>query len=174
MPKPLSARKRNAVLADIRAARDNGSSAGKIARDHSIARSTVTKIAADNGLADAFERTQTSKAARAKQLDNKAKRAQLQSDLLDDAQKLRKRAWEPYKIVIGGPEGAEIVTLELPPLPDVRAAYTSIGIIADKDRAYERDKADGGGVDHAKSMLGRLFTGLAEVVGETETPAEDG
>lgn len=172
MPKPLSTRKRNAVLKDIKAAKANGQSAGQIARDHGVARSTVTKIAADSNLADAFERTQTAKAARAKQADNKAKRAQLQSDLLDDAQKLRKRAWSRYPIVVSGPEGAETVWLDEPPLPDVRAAYTSIGIIADKDRAYERDKSDEGS-DHATSVLGRLFTGLAEAV-SADTPQDDG
>jgi transposase-like protein len=174
MPKPLPARKRAAILRDIKTARDNGKSAGQIARDHGVARSTVTKIAADTGNSDAFERTQTAKAARAKQADNKSKRTQLQADLLDDAQALRKRAWSPYQVVVGSAEGAEIVELDLPPLPDVRAAYTSIGIIVDKDRAYEKDKADGDGAENAKSMLGRLFTGLAAAVSEPETPQEDG
>ncbi len=168
MPKPLSTRKRNAVLEDIKAGQK---SRNQIARDHGISASTVTGIAKTAGLDSAFDRSLTLKATRAHQADNKAKRAQLQSDLLDDGQRLRKRAWSRYPVVVGGSQGAETVWLDEPPLPDVRAAYTSIGIIVDKDRAYERDKTDEGS-DHAASVLGRLFTGIAEAV-DAETPQDD-
>ncbi len=159
MPAPLAPSKRAAILKDIKAARAHGKSAGQIARAHGVARSTVTKIAGEEGLPDAFERSQVLKAARAKQSDNKAKRAQLQSDLLDDAQKLRHRAWSPYKLVVGSAEGAEVVTLELPPLPDVRAAYTSIGIIVDKSVAIEKHDS-GGDAEAAKSVLAAVMDGL--------------
>ena len=170
MPAPLAPGKRAAILEDIRA---GGKSRNQIARKHHVAASTVGKIADQEGITDAFDRTHTVKAAHAKQADNKAKRAQLQSDLLDDAQRLRKRAWSPYGVVVSTPQGAETITLDLPPLPDVRGAYTSIGIIVDKDRAYEKDRADSG-ADQAKSMLGKLFEGLAAAVsGDPETPQAD-
>jgi hypothetical protein len=159
MPKPLSARKRSAVLKDIQAARANGVSAGQIARDHGVARSTVTKIAADNDLANAFERTQTENAARAKQADCKLLRAQLKQDLLADAQRFRKRAWESYQVVVGTPEGAEIVTLDLPPLPDARAAYTAIGIAVDKSIRLEEHDSDDSAAG-AKNLLGSLSDAL--------------
>jgi transposase-like protein len=165
----LAPQKRAAILKDI----GTGLSRNQIARKHGVSASLVGKIAAQEGITDAWDRTHTLKGARAKAADNKAKRAQLQSDLLDDAQKLRARAWASYKIVVGGPEGAEVVELDLPPLPDVRAAYTSIGIIVDKDAAIERNASDEG-ADQAKSMLGKLFEGLAAAVGETETPQDDG
>jgi len=170
MPAPLAPARRAAILADIQA----GKPRNQIARDHHVSAGTVTNIARQAGETEAFDRSATLKAARAKQVDNKAKRAQLQADLLDDAQRLRKRAWSAYEVVVSTQQGAEIITLNLPPLPDVRGAYTSIGIIVDKDRAYEKDRAEGDGAGAAKSMLGRLFEGLAAVVGEPETPQGDG
>jgi hypothetical protein len=170
MPAPLAPRKRAAILADIEA---GGKSARQIGKAHGVSDAAVRRIAKAEGLVDAWSRDKTVKATHARVADNKAKRAQLQSDLLDDAQKLRARAWSRYPVVVSGMEGAEKVWLDLPPLPDVRAAYTSIGIIVDKDRAYEKDAADGGS-EHAKSMLGKLFEGLAAAVGEPETPPDDG
>jgi transposase-like protein len=175
MPKPIAPELREAIVASIKNAQATGKSAGQIAREHGVARSTVTKIADQAGLSAAFERTQTAKAARAKQVDNAAKRARLQSDLLDDAQKFRARAWSPYKVAVMGPDGAETVTLPLPPLPDAARAYTAIGIIIDKDRAYERDKDGANGTEQARSLLGRMITGLAAIVdGERPTPDDEG
>lgn len=169
MPKPLSARKRNAILRDIQAgsARRN-----EISRKHGVSASTVSLIAKQAGLGSAFDRSKTREATRARELDCKALRAQLKVDLLHDAQRLRGRAWSAYTVVVGGgPDGAERVELDLPPLPDVRAAYTAIGIAADKSIRLEQHDA-GGDVDQAKSLLSRLFTGLAEAV-DGELPAGD-
>lgn len=159
MPAPLAPGKRAAILKDIRA----GKSCGRTARDHHVSRSTVSKLAKDHGLG--FERSQTEKAARAKQIDNRAKRAQLQSDLLDDAQKLRARAWSKYRVVVGGSEGAEVVELDLPPLTDVRAAYTSIGIIVDKSVAIEKHDT-GDDAEAAKSVLAAVMEGLVAKHGD--------
>lgn len=170
MPPPISPEVRAAVASDIRA----GKPRNAIAREHRISPGSVSNIAKAEGITSAFDRTLTAKAARAKQVDNAAKRAQLQSDLLDDAQRFRKRAWSKYKIALSGPEGVEIIELEEPPLPDAARAYTAIGIIIDKDRAYERDKQGSDGTDHARSMLGQLMSGLAEVFGdEADTPPGD-
>lgn len=165
MPKPLDETKRAAILADIRTAQENGKSAGQIARDHGVARSSVTKIAKDEGLDDAFERAQTLKASRAKSADVKIRRAQLLSDLIDDAQRLRKRAWEPYEIPMSGPNGVETIMLDLPPLPDVRAAYTSIGIIVDKSVAVEKLDSGEDGVDQAKTLIGDFMSLAAAASG---------
>lgn len=166
MPPRLPNAKRKRIAADI----GSGMSRNAIARKYHVAASTVGRIAAEEDITEPFDRTNTLKGARAKAIDNKAKRAQLASDLLDDAQKLRGRAWQPYQMPVGGGEGVEIITLDLPPLPDVRAAYTAIGIASDKSIAIEKHDTSGDGADHAKSMLGRLFTGLAEAVGGDEPP----
>lgn len=170
MPAPLAPEVRAAIITDI----GSGMTRNQIARKHHVSPSSVGRIAEQEGIADAWDRTHALKGARAKAADNKARRARLQSDLLGDAQKLRKRAWSRYPVIVGGPEGAEKVWLDLPPLLDVRAAYTSIGIIVDKDAAIERNAGDSGSAQ-ARSMLGQLFEGLAlAVAGDTETPQDDG
>ena len=173
MPAPLAASRRAAILEDIRA---GGKSRNQIARKHHVAASTVGRIAAEEGVRDAFDRTNTLKGARAKAADNKAKRAQLQSDLLDDAQWVRARIHGPCKVVVGGPDGAEIVELDEAPLEGIKAGFTAIGIIVDMDRAYEKDAASSGGAAHAESVMGRLAVALTEAFGDEvaqETPQDD-
>jgi transposase-like protein len=155
MPQRMAPERRAAILRDIQA----GKSRNQIARDHGVSAGSVTNIARENGETGAFDRSGTLKGARAKQIDNRAKRAQLESDLLDDAQKLRKRAWSAYEVVVSGPEGAETVALDLPPLQDVRAAYTSIGIIVDKSVAIEKHDS-GDDAEAAKSVLAAVMDGL--------------
>jgi hypothetical protein len=172
MPAPLAPDLRAAILAELRA--DGPHSCRGMAREHGVSTASIRKIAREAGIAGAFSRERTVKATRARTADNKAKRSQLQSDLLDDAQKIRKRAWSKCKIVVSGPEGVEVIELDLPPLADVRAAYTSIGIIVDKDAAIERSAATGAGTAEAESLMGRLAAALTEAVGGgTETMPDD-
>lgn len=170
MPARMAPELRAAILKDIRAGR---LSRNQVARKYSVSASTVGRISAAEGITDAWDRTNALKGARARAADNKAMRAQLQSDLLRDAQKLRKRAWSAYPVVVGGPEGAEKVWLDEPPLPDVRAAYTSIGIIVDKDLAYERASATSDGAAAAESLMGRIAAALTEAAGGPQTPPGD-
>lgn len=172
MPKRLADSKRKKILADIRA----GLARNDIARKHKVAASTVGRYATEAGIEDAFDRTNAIKGAHAKAADNKVRRAQLASDLLDDAQRLRARAWSPYSIAMSTPQGVEVIELDLPPLPDVRSAYTAIGIASDKTIAIEKHDTQDDGADHAKSMLGRLFSGLAQAVSDEppETPPDEG
>lgn len=170
MPRRLPDDVRDAILNDIRAGKK---SAAQIAKDHGVAQSTVSLTAKRAGLTDAFDRSLTEKATRAKQADCRALREQLKLDLLGDAQRLRKRAWSKYQVAVGTGEGTEIVTLELPPLMDVRAAYTSIGICVDKSIAVERHDTDSG-VDQARSMLAGLSDALgaaARALDGTDGPA---
>lgn len=169
MPKPLPEDKRAAILADIQA---GTKSRNQIARDHSVSVGTVSNIARDAGLTDAFDRTQTEKAARAREVDAKALRAQLKLDLLEDAQKLRARAWAPYEVVVSTPQGADTVMLSEPPLNEVRAAYTAVGIVVDKSLVLERhDAVDGAG--GAKSMLANLADALGVVAGKLPEQPQD-
>jgi len=156
MPPRMAPEKRAAILKDIKA---GGQSARQIGKSHGVSDAAVRRIAKAEGLVDAWSRDKTVKATRARVADNKAKRAQLESDLLDDAQKLRRRAWSKYKVIVGGAEGAEVVELDLPPLPDVRAAYTSIGIIVDKSVAIEKHDS-GDDAEAAKSVLAAVMEGL--------------
>lgn len=141
MPKPLSTRKRNAILADIKV----GTKArNQIARDHGVSASTVTGIAKTAGIAGAFDRSQAKEATRAREADCKALRAQLKLDLLQDAQKLRERIWGNHQVVVSTPLGAEVVTLDRNPLTEMRSGYTALGIAVDKSIRLEQVDAEGG------------------------------
>jgi len=166
---------RAAILADIQAAEK---SRNAIARDHGVSDQTVSNIANEAGITDPFSRLRTENATRARQSDMAARRAQIAEMLLNDIQRLRDRAWEPYDVVTTGQDGAEITTLPLPPLRDAQAAYTSIAISLDKHLALVRHDGDSGGdLESARSLLGDLGRALgvaADRLGrEYETPVED-
>ena len=170
MPKPLDAARRAAILADIKAGQKPRN---QIARDHEVSPSTVTGIAKAEGVESAFDRSQTKGATRAREIDCKALRAQLKVDLMRDAQRLRERIWGTHQVVVSTPLGAEVVTLDENPLSEIRSGYTALGIAVDKSlRLEEFDSGDGAA--EARSLLGRIFTGLAEAVGTEAPPAEDG
>lgn len=157
MPTRIPDDRRAAILADIQA----GKPRNAIARQHNVAASTVSKIAQQEGVDGAFDRSQLENATRARVADLRAQRAAIAADLLADVQKLRSRAWSAYVVPMsaGGKDGGvELVTLELPPLAEVRNAYTSIGIILDKHLLLTRHDDDTS--DGAKSMLGALAAGL--------------
>lgn len=169
MPAPLDASKRAAILTDIKAGK---LSRNAIARAHGVSSSTVTKLARDTGDATAFDRSQTEKATRAVEIDNRARRAIIAAELLNDVAHLRERAWSPYTVVVGTAQGAQKVTLDLPPLGDVRSAYTSIGIVLDKHLALDRhDNSGGAGADDAVSMLTNLAAGIRRIA-EQEASSE--
>lgn len=156
MPRRLDDTKRAAILTDIKT---GAKPRNQIARDHGVSPSTVTGIARDAGLDTAFDRSAVESATRAKVADNAARRAQIVSDLLDDVQRFRKRAWSAYPVVASGPDGPEVINLPKPPLRDAQAAYTSIGICMDKSMAVE--KHDKPGEDSTSGML----VDLAEKLG---------
>ena len=166
MPKPLPEDKRAAILADIQT---GTKSRNQIARDHGVSTYSVTSIAKDAGLEDAFNREHTEKATRARAVDVKAMREQLKLDLLEDAQRLRRRAWSPYQVVVSTPQGADIVTIDEPPLAEARAAYTAIGIAIDKSLVLERHDSTGGD-SGAASMLDALAEGIRRFAQSDEPP----
>ena len=175
MPAPISDDVRAAILADIAAAEEGRNA---IARKHGVSPRTVTNIADEAGLLDAFTRVNTENATRARQSDLAARRAQIAEMLLEDIERLRDRAWDSYDVVTSSAQGAEIITLSEPPLRDVQAAYTSIAISLDKHLALVRHDGDSGGdLESAKSLLGDLGRALgiaADQLGrEYETPTED-
>lgn len=169
MPKPLPDKQRAAILQDIRAGQK---SRNQIARDHGVAASTVTRLAETTGHDDAFDRSQTEKATRAKAIDVKALREQLKLDLLEDAQRLRQRAWNPYQVVVSTPQGADVVTIDEPPLTETRAAYTAIGIAIDKSLVLEKHDATGGD-SGARSMLDALAEGIRRFAQSDEPPTPE-
>ncbi|GII63559.1 hypothetical protein Skr01_36440 [Sphaerisporangium krabiense] len=166
MPPPLDPVLRAAILETIRA---GGKSCRGIARQHGVSDATVRKIASDNGIRDAFSRAQTESATRARVADMRARRAELSEQLLDDVQRLRERAWSAYQVVTNGRDGAEVVDLALPPLRDVQAAYTSLGIAVDKHAQLVKLDTDNGAAQ-ARSMLGALAAALDVAANALDEP----
>jgi transposase-like protein len=163
----LPPEKRAAVLADIKA---GGKSCHQIAKDHSVAKGTVSRIAKTEGLHDAWDRTQTEAATRARVIDSKARREALKDQLIEDAERIRARAWEPYEVVVDNRQlGPQTMTLDLPPAQDVRAFYAAVGIAIDKHCRLEQYDAAGNDVD-AKSMLGALAEGIRQYAQSTSEP----
>lgn len=142
-----------AIIADIKS---DKYSTREIAKRHDVSISTVSKIGKQ--VPNAFERASTKKALTARNVDMKAQRAQLAQDLLDDAQRLRDRAWGQYTYYERGVQGPCLVTLDQPPLGEVRNAYTSIGIVLDKHDKIMQGDRDPHGLAAVDSWL-RSITG---------------
>lgn len=174
MPPRIPDTKRTQILDDIKT---TGDSTRTIAQRHGVSTFTVRTIAKEAGIHDAFSRERTEAATRARQADLRARRARIREALLEDVERLRERAWSEYSYFEKTAGQPVKVTLPLPPLGEVRNAYTSIGIAIDKEVSLARVDASQG-VESAVSMLG----GLAEALGQaadalgsgSDSPGGDG
>lgn len=145
MPAPLPDDKRAAILADIKAG--TGTCRG-IARKHGVSRSTVSKIASDAGLTDAFGRQQTKAATEARIADAAAERASLSTDSLAAARAALAHMYEALSKA------------------SARDAAVIFGIFVDKHLALERHDS-GADVDQAASLLGAILSDLQARHGDT-------
>lgn len=140
----------------IRILHARGMSCGQIAAELGRVKSTITKQCKALGLS--FDRAQTKVATEAKVADSKARRAEAVRLMMDDWHRIRERAWAPYTVVLGTGTGAETVTLDLPPAPDLRAFCSAMSGFIKDQVAIERHDADSGtmsAVDEwLKAMLG--------------------
>lgn len=165
MPPRIPDDKRAAILVDIEAGTKGRN---QIARDHGVSVGTVTNIAntAAGGQTN-FDRSATEKGTRAAAADNRARRARIASELLDDVERLRKRAWDPYTYYERGQMGPELVTLDQPPLKEAKEAYVSIGICLQRHAELEKFDLDRGD-EGARSMLGDLAEAIKQVAQDAE------
>jgi transposase-like protein len=149
---------REAVLAAVRA---GGKSLSQIAKDHGVNKGTVSKWVKDAGLSGAFDRSQTEKATRAHVIDARARREALKDKLIEDAERLRARAWERYEVVVDNRQlGPQTMTLDLPPAQDVRAFYAAVGLAIDKHcRLEQYDNTDNGGLNAVDEWLRGMLGG---------------
>lgn len=152
---------RAAIEDQIRADMDTeaGASCRGIASQYSVSPDSVRRIAAEAEIEQPFARAKTQNATRARTTDMAARRAALAEGLLDDAVKLRERAWSEYEYYERSPDGPVRVRLDLPPLGEARNAYTAVGIAVDKHLVLVKHDT-GTGADQARSMLGALAEGL--------------
>lgn len=151
--KPVTKAERAAV-AEMHAA---GESRAAIARKLKRSPTTIGKIAEDLGLA--WDREKAAAATKAKQVDNRERRARISAGLLDDAEWLRERMRAESEQVLSTPKGPARVKLDLPPARDTRdfmvAATSALKAHADLERIDS-----GNGADAAKSMLTDLGEAL--------------
>lgn len=158
----MTATSRNALTdaesARIRELHAQGESCAAIGDAIGRNKSTVSRHCRKLGLS--FDRAPTSAATEAKQADNKARRASHVTALLEDFERLRERAWEPYTVVVSGIDGAEKVRLNLPPAQETAAFYRAMGLCVDKVIAMERhDSDDSKGMSAVDEWLRGMLSG---------------
>ncbi|MFE0132403.1 helix-turn-helix domain-containing protein [Streptomyces sp. NPDC059037] len=138
-----------------------------IAREIGRATRTVSVLAAEMHLT--FDTTLTEDATRSRIAQLAEKRAILADALTDDALRLTEQLWAPAVVFsFGGKDNtyAERHVAE-PPAHDKKALMSAAATAAAQSLRLVPPTDDSGAED-ARSMLGKLFQGLAEVVKEGE------
>ncbi len=163
-PRPVTNRDRKAVR-ELHAA---GKTRNDIARAIGRSSSTVTKLARELDLS--FDRTATAAATEARKVDLAALRAQLAVDLTQDAIRLRGQMWQPAVVFSFGGKDNTFEQAELPEAPprDKRNLMLTASTAIDRSLRLA-PPADDNGADEARSMVGRLMTGLAALYQEQQT-----
>lgn len=157
MPAPIPATKRAAILAEVRA---GAKGRNQIARDHGVSVGSVTKIAKDADLPEAFDRSLTKNATKAAVADNRAIRAATARRLLLKANDLLDQMDQPYTVFnIGGKDNTYAEhKMNRPPTADLRNLMVTAATALDKHLALDRhDTSDPG---EMASLLGTLLGGL--------------
>ena len=156
----------------IRVCHGQGWTATKIAKDLGRPVVTVTRQAAAMHLH--FDHAQTANATKAAAIDMKARRARIAARLLDESEELLDDLKRPYMDHTFTQAG-EYVQHAVMPVPQDKAHLTrgAPNLMAEHRRMAEFDTSDDGAAA-GRSMIGKLFSGLAEAVGaeEAETPPE--
>lgn len=154
----------------VRELHAQGLGRNEIARQIGRGQRTVSVIAARLNLS--FDRTATEEATRARMADLAEKRAILADALTDDALRLSSQVWEPSVVYnFGGKDNTyEEHLVDEPPAADKRALMAAATAAAAQSVRLVPPAADAG-AQEARSMVGKLFEGLAEVARQIE--AED-
>lgn len=157
---------RQKVIADLQSGQFGRN---EIARRNNIGQSTVTKIAKEEGLSAHKKTDITEQATRAMAVDNRQRREMLKEQMYGDIQRLRVRAWSPWSREVVTKEGIEQLTAELPPLPEVLAAYKAIQV--NLDGIFKLDALDatqGESAQDAKDSLMEFRDQMRKVRDEFE------
>ena len=147
-----------------------GVSRNDIARQMNRSGGTISKYAAELGLT--FDRSSVQAATDARKADAKAKRAELELLLLDDARRLRGQIWQPHTYIDhGGKDFVRVEWQQDEPTPtDKLKLMQATGAAVDRSIKIADHDSDQG-VDAAKSLLGAL----AEKLGISQpAPADAG
>lgn len=157
---------RAAVVEDLKSGKYGRN---EIARRNNVGRSTVTYIANREGLDSTRHTTITEEATRAMSATNAQRRQQLKEQMYGDIQRLRVRAWSPWSREVVTKDGIESLQAELPPLPEVLAAYKAIQL--NLDGIFKLDALDAGAgetAEDAKDFLLELHDQITRVTTEFE------
>jgi transposase len=165
-PRPIPKEVYEAVVKDLMSGQYGRN---EIAKRQNVGRATVTRVAQENDLDPSAKANQTQHATRAVAVATKARKEQLKAQLLDDIQALRVRAWSAWSKEVVTREGIEVLRADMPPLPEVAAAYRSIGIALDGVFKLEAaEAANGDSVQGARDFLVDLHSKITEVTTEWE------
>jgi hypothetical protein len=157
---------RAAVIEDLKSGQFGRN---EIARRNNIGNSTVNKIADEENLSTTRKTDVTREATKAMQVDNRARREQLKEQMYGDIQRLRVRAWSAWSREVVTKEGIETLNADLPPLPEVLAAYKAIQINLDGIFKLEAlEAAQGNTGQDAKDWLLDLRDQMGKVRDEFE------
>lgn len=112
-----------------------------------------------------FDRTRTAKAAEAKHVDNKARRAALEERLLIEAEKVIDQMWsETLVFSFGGKDNTyEEHTLKQPTYSDQKTIAQTVATALNAANKLHEMNA-GQNTDHAKSMLVQMQEALLKAV----------
>lgn len=141
----------------------------EIARRNNVGQSTVNKIAGEEDLSTTRKTDITEQATRAMAVNNRERREILKEQMYGDIQRLRVRAWSPWSREVVTKDGIESLTAELPPLPEVLAAYKAIQLNLDGIFKLDAlDSAQGSTPEDAKDFLMELREQMGKVRDEFE------
>lgn len=137
-----------------------------ISREMGVTASVVSRTAEHLGVT--FDRSRIEAATAARLADLAERRSILAEQLTSDAERLRKKLWEPTFVYAFG--GAQNVftkePVDEPPPADKRSLMSTVGIAVDKSLKLAPAEVSSGGTDEAKSMLGKLAQGISAIVNE--------
>ncbi|WP_051338595.1 response regulator transcription factor [Streptomyces flavidovirens] len=149
-------------LETLRRLHAEGHGRNEIARRMNRGLRTISVHAARMNLS--FDRTATEEATRARKADLEEKRTILADALVDDALRLSAQVWEPSVVYsFGGKENTyNERPVDEPPASDKRQLMTAATAAAAQSLRLV-PPTDDGGAEQARSMVGQLMSGLADV-----------
>jgi hypothetical protein len=160
--------------AEVRRLHAQGLGRNEIGRTIGRSAHLVSALAAEMGLS--FARAhEVAVATETRRADLAARRILLAEQLQADAENLREQLWQPATVyAFGGKDNTyEEHTLPEPPAADKRALMATIGTAIDRSLKLEPIRDDNG-ADAARSMVGQLMTGLAEVYRQQQEADNEG
>lgn len=165
-PRPVTDETRE----QVRALHAEGLGRNEIARRLQRSPRTISVLSAQMGLS--YDRTATEEATRARMADLAERRAILAEELQGDAERLTASVWEPAKVFsFGGKDNTyNEKPVDEPPADAKKALMATAGMAIDRSLKL-CPPLESNGEEDARSMLGKVMTGLAEVWQEQQQRA---